>query len=920
MKLQKKILLVFVVLLIAVLIGISVFFSTVLLASYSALEEQYIAKDLDQTVNKFNDELFSMSALVSVWGPWDDTYNFVNGKDLKYIQSNLQPTAFDTQHLNIIVITNAKGDLIFSEAYDLQNKVMVPVPAFFSGQLDLKNPLMNMSDPHQITSGILMLPDAPMLVVSQPIVHSDFSGQPQGVVIMGRYLDTEEITRLAALTLPSLTLTRIDNPVLSPSLISRIRNTPGSAPGIIQQLNEDQISGSALIRDIYGNEALVLQITETRDIYHRGIDTTMQVLLIILAGGLFLGLVVIILLDREVLKRIGSLALQVNKIGKSGSTVDHVVIEGDDELSELSTEITRMLKTIEQTQQNVQISEARFRELAGLLPLIIFEMDTVGVLTYVNEAGVEIFGVTEQKIMEGINIRHFLSPDNIEQMQQGLSAVMAGAKSPGMIYTLKQLDGNLMRAIVHTSLIHRKDKVTGFRGVVFDITERIRLEEALIESEEYLQTLIKSIHVGIFVIDAKTHIIIDANPVALKMIGTTKDAVINQLCHKVICPAEAGKCPITDLSRKVDNAERTLLTIDGREISIIKYVAQVILHGKPCLLETFIDNSYRKQIELKLAESEEKYRALAENSADILFSIDVHGIFTYISPQVSRYGYSPHEIVGKGFKQFIYPDDQAHVLNNYHQEMHNCLSITSTFRIVDNQGAIHWIEENSNIKRDEQGNPTGMIGILRDVTDRVHAEDALWQSRERLENIFRVSPVMVFETDPAGNLTFASDLWEQFIGYPFETMKGRHWTEVFPPDERIHLAKDMTTESPDQGITSAETMFFRPDGSVMWVLSQSVTVYNLDGSIRGHVGTITDITERKNIEKILAESEGKYRALTENTGDILFSMDMTGNFTYLSPQINKYGSSPDLGLTSPKKIQSSSKSVITDIRQLFFQE
>ena len=117
MKLQEKTLLVFIVLLISVLLCMSIFFSTVILASYSALEEQYIAKDLDQTVNKLNDELFSMSALVSVWGPWDDTYNFVNGKDPEYIQSNLQPTAFDTQHLNIIVITNSKGDLIFSEAF-----------------------------------------------------------------------------------------------------------------------------------------------------------------------------------------------------------------------------------------------------------------------------------------------------------------------------------------------------------------------------------------------------------------------------------------------------------------------------------------------------------------------------------------------------------------------------------------------------------------------------------------------------------------------------------------------------------------------------------------------------------------------------------------------------------------------------------
>ncbi len=768
MKLQKKTLLVFVVLLISVLVVISIFFSTILLGSYSALEEQYIQKDLSQAVNKLNDEFSTLSAIVSDWGPWDDTYNFVNGNDPEYISSNLLTPGFDNLNLNLIVITNNKGEIVFSGAYDLLKKEMVPVPAAFRGPLDLSNPLMNMSDPHHITAGILMLPEDPMIVASQPIVRSDFSGQPQGVVIMGRYLDRAETARLAELTRPSLTFTRTGDPALTPGLFSQVRDNSVSAPGIIRHLNEDNIAGYALIKDIYGNDALVLQITEARDIYRQGINTTMQVILIILCSGVFLGLLVIILLDRILLKRMGSLAAQVYTIGKSGSTTVHVEIGGDDELSGLATEINRMLDTIEQAQAKVQASEARFRGLAENLPLIIFEMDTTGSLLYVNKTGVEIFGVTEEKIAQGTNIRYYLSPESIGMMERGLAAVISGSRSPGETYTLTRTDGSLMRAIVYTSLIYRQDKVTGFRGIVIDITERLKLEEALKESEE-------------------------------------------------------------------------------------------------------------------------KYRALAENSADIIFSLDKTGKFSYISPQVIRYGYTPHEIVGQELRQFIHPDDQGNVLNNYRQEMQDGTSISSTFRIVDKPGASHWVEENSNIKRDEKGNPVGMVGILRDVTDRVRAEEALRQSRERLENILRASPVVVFETDPDGNLLFASDLWNQLIGYPFETMKGRHWSEVLHPEDKARLAQDVRQQSRNLGVTGAEARIIRPDGSLLWIFGQSVTVYNTDGSIRGHVGTITDITERRKIEETLVESEEKYRALTENTSDILFSIDMAGFFTYISPQVNKYG-------------------------------
>ena len=768
MKLQEKTLVVFVSLLILALLCMSVFFSTILLASYNALEEQYITKDLNQVVDELNGELFHLSALVSDWAPWDDTYNFVNGKDPEYLKSNLVAPAFENLHLNLIVITNARGELIFSGGYDLQNREMVPVPVFFSGPLDLNNPLMNMSDPRHITSGILMLPEDPMLVVSQPVVRSDFSGSPRGVVIMGRYLNKEEISRLAERTRPSLTFTRTDDPSLPAGLVSRIRSISGPAPGIIKQLNMDQVAGYALVHDIYGDDALVLQITETRDIYHQGLNTTMQVILIILAGGLFIGLLVIFLLDLVVLKRMSTLAVQVHAIGREGSTTDHVAIEGDDELSGLATEINRMLDTIETFHRKLGASEERFRELSDLLPQIIFELDTNATLTYVNEYGRELFGVSEKDLEKGVPARQFLIPEDLERINKNLKKVAAGEKSPGEIYTLVKKDKSLMRAIMFSSPVIHDGRLEGFRGSGIDISERIRLEEAL-------------------------------------------------------------------------------------------------------------------------SESEEKYRALTENSADIIFSLDVTGIFTYISPQVSRYGFSPDEVIGKAFHQFIHPVDRAKVLDDYRREMHDGISVISTFRIIDKPGAIHWIEENSNIKRDPQGNPTGMVGILRNVTDRVHAEEALRQSRERLENILRASPVIVFETDPAGNLLFASDLWEQLIGSPFETLKGRHWSEVLHPDDRVRLAQEVRTLIQERALVCAEARIIRPDGSVVWVLGQSVTVYNPDGSVHGHVGTITDITEHKRIEETLAENEEKYRALTENTGDVLYSMDMSGIFTYISPQVNKYG-------------------------------
>ncbi|RLC27079.1 MAG: hypothetical protein DRH21_00225 [Deltaproteobacteria bacterium] len=128
--------------------------------------------------------------------------------------------------------------------------------------------------------------------------------------------------------------------------------------------------------------------------------------------------------------------------------------------------------------------------------------------------------------------------------------------------------------------------------------------EALQESEERLKTTLDSIQTGIVVIDAETHIIVDANPAAIRMIGAPKEQIIGQVCHKYICPAEKGKCLITDLGQKVDNSEHILLMANGKKVPILKTATTIFLGGKQCLLDSFVDITEKKKLEAQLAQSQ----------------------------------------------------------------------------------------------------------------------------------------------------------------------------------------------------------------------------------------------------------------------------------------------------------------------------
>ena len=136
-------------------------------------------------------------------------------------------------------------------------------------------------------------------------------------------------------------------------------------------------------------------------------------------------------------------------------------------------------------------------------------------------------------------------------------------------------------------------------GAHTDITQQKLAEESLSQSKDYLSVLFDSTLNGIMVIDAETHMITDVNVTATKLIGLPKDKIIGQECHRFVCPAEKGSCPIADLGQTIDESERTLLTSNDESKSIIKTVKQLSFDDKEYYIESFIDISDRKTVEME---------------------------------------------------------------------------------------------------------------------------------------------------------------------------------------------------------------------------------------------------------------------------------------------------------------------------------
>jgi len=294
---------------------------------------------------------------------------------------------------------------------------------------------------------------------------------------------------------------------------------------------------------------------------------------------------------------------EIELLRKDGKTIpvelNAIRIDFEDKPSDLA--VIREITDRKRVEEELRRSEERYRMIFEQSPLGIIHFDQKGLIVDCNKKFVEIMGSSRKKLI-GFNMLKSLRDKKM------LSAVEA-ALSKGTGYYegdyLSVTGGKLtpMRAI-YNRITSKDGSFLGGISLYEDITERKQAEEELRDSEERLQTILDSLQAGVVCINAETHTIVDANPAAIEMIGAPKEQIIGHVCHKYICPAEKGKCPITDLGQEVDNSERTLLTATGAEVPILKTATPILLSGQAHLLDIFIDITEKKKLEAQLQQAQ----------------------------------------------------------------------------------------------------------------------------------------------------------------------------------------------------------------------------------------------------------------------------------------------------------------------------
>jgi diguanylate cyclase (GGDEF)-like protein/PAS domain S-box-containing protein len=235
----------------------------------------------------------------------------------------------------------------------------------------------------------------------------------------------------------------------------------------------------------------------------------------------------------------------------------------------------------------------------------IFGVDTTGQVTFINPAALRMLGFAEEEML-GQKVHaliHHSHNDGSNYPVEDCPMYASYTKATNSHVTdevLWRKDGSSFPVEYFSMPIIRDGETMGVVVTFRDITERRQAETTLHDSEAYLKTLMAAIQAGVMVIDVEKHTITDINMAAENLIGDKREAIIGKECHKYVCPAEKGKCPITDLNQIVDRSERVLINAIGEKIPILKTVVPLTIKGRKYLIESFIDISERKRMEEEL--------------------------------------------------------------------------------------------------------------------------------------------------------------------------------------------------------------------------------------------------------------------------------------------------------------------------------
>jgi PAS domain S-box-containing protein len=527
--------------------------------------------------------------------------------------------------------------------------------------------------------------------------------------------------------------------------------------------------------------------------------------------------------------------------------------------------ISRDITERKRAEEKIRESEERYRALLNGAGIGVGYWSTDGFLLYLNDISLKRLKGTEEDFI-GKNIRDLFG----EKAEIYLDRIKKAAQSPDPVEYEDYVSlptGNGWYLSVFMRITGPKGKIWGIQVLSMDITGRKQTEDALKESQIQLRQAMDLAQLVNWEFDALTGLF-TFNDRFYTLYGTTADREGGyQMPAKIytrefvypddqhLVSDEVNKALLATDPDFISQAEHRIVRRNG-EVRTIVVRFGIIKDENGRTIKTRGANqdiTEQKKTELALAASETRFRALIQNSSDIIRILDRDGRITYESPSAGRIlGYPPGFIIGKNPRDLVYPEDRERVERDIREVYKNTnKGIPTEFRIRKADGTYLWVDAIGVNLMDVPG-INGIVVTIRPVDERKKAEQALLESEERLRLALEGADIASWDWDLVTNKVVFSDKFYAVLDRKPSELPATYetWTALMHPDDRDRVLPDLKRQIQEKRpLCEIEYRLLSNDGNWIWVLCRG-TIAQTDeqGNAARLIGVNIDITSRRLME------------------------------------------------------------------------
>jgi PAS domain S-box-containing protein len=487
--------------------------------------------------------------------------------------------------------------------------------------------------------------------------------------------------------------------------------------------------------------------------------------------------------------------------------------------------------------------------------------------------------------------------DKAEVLGKRVTHVFSGVKNFGVFEVFKRV-WKTGKAEYFPAAIYQDNRDTGswrenwiiklpndnIAAIYNDITERKKNDLEIKQKNEMLEKVSESIDSGLALID-KDYSVVWANKHLMDLgVAPNKKCYQTFNSSKTVCP-DCGAKKVFEQNVSLDVHEFKTVNSKGETVWVqLRVTPLKDKNGNvTAALELAVPITERKKAERAIEESEEKYKNLFENAPDVIVTVDLTGKITSVNKAIMQHGFKENGIVGNSIFKLV-PIE-------YNRKMLTGLKNIAAGNPA--QGEIEILTPNGKRSAEYSSNPIRLNGkvvgyqtMLRDVTERKKAQEALRESEEKHRKLFEESMDAILVADAAtGIIVDCNPAASKLVGREKSELVGQHQS-IIHPKEQIEgkFSRGFKQHLKDQ-TTTLETQIMLKTGEVRDVAVKG-TIFELNGK-KLIQGIFRDITERKLMQQALQENEEKFHGIANSVKDALILVDEKTKVTYWNPAAEK---------------------------------